>query len=178
MAELITIARPYAKAAFEYAIEKQALAKWSEMLELAAAIVGNEEMQALIHNPSIGQSKLASVITEVGGKEFDQSLANFLKVLAANMRLAVVVDVALLFQAMKSAYEKTVDITVTAASQLTADQEKSLITALEKRFQTTVKLESQVDKSLLGGLIIQANDLVIDGSLRGKLARLATNMLA
>jgi F-type H+-transporting ATPase subunit delta len=178
MAELTTIARPYARAAFEYAIEAQALAKWEEMLQLVAVIADTDDMQDLICNPSVSQDELAAVIADVGSTAFDESLANFLKVVAANKRLVILVEVADLFRAMKAQYEKTIHVSVTTARELTAEQQKSLAAALEKRFQTTVDLESSVDQSLMGGLVIRADDLVIDGSLRGKLARLATSMLA
>jgi F-type H+-transporting ATPase subunit delta len=178
MAELTTIARPYARAAFEYAIEAQALAKWEEMLQLVAVIADTDDMQDLICNPSVSQDELAAVIADVGSTAFDESLANFLKVVAANKRLVILVEVADLFRAMKAQYEKTIHVSVTTARELPAEQQKSLAAALEKRFQTTVDLESSVDQSLMGGLVIRADDLVIDGSLRGKLARLATSMLA
>lgn len=173
MAELTTIARPYAKAAFEYALEKNALAKWSEMLQLAATIAMDAGVQALLTNPRVTGSQLTELFQDVGASVFDEAGKNFLNLLADNNRLGALVEIAVLFEGLKAEHEKSVDVRVTAASELSADMKAKLAAKLETKLQRKVNLSYDINPELLGGVIIRAGDMVIDGSVRGKLGELA-----
>jgi len=172
MSELTTVARPYAKAAFDFALEQGALDKWAEMLEFAAAVAKDETMASFLSS-SATVGKTAEVFTGVCGDELDDSAKNFIRVMAENERLTALSAVSELYQTFRAEYEKEVEVDVTSAVKLLKAQQTELSKALEKRLQRKIKLNCSVDKSILGGLVIEAGDTVIDGTLRGKLDRLA-----
>lgn len=173
MAELTTIARPYAKAAFEFALTNHALASWSGMLQLAAVIAADADVRSLLGNPRLGSGQLAELFHDVGGAAFDEHGKNFLSLLADNGRLDVVTEIAALFEVLKAEHEKSVDVRVTAAAELSADLKAKLAAKLEAKLQRKVNLSYDINSELLGGVIIRAGDMVIDGSVRGKLGELA-----
>ena len=173
MSELTTVARPYAKAAFDFALEQGALDKWSDMLEFAA-VVAKDETVASFLSSSATVGKTAEVFIGVCGDELDDNAKNFVKVLAENERLPALSAVSELYQTFRAEYEKEVEVDVTSAVKLLKAQQTELSKALEQRLQRKIKLNCSVDKSIIGGLVIEAGDTVIDGTLRGKLDRLAT----
>jgi F-type H+-transporting ATPase subunit delta len=176
MAERATIARPYAKAAFEYARDADALDRWSHGLATAAAVVADPRVGALTKNPQMTIADLVSLVTEIEGPKPDSQLRNFVHVLAENHRLLLLPEIAAHFEHLRSAVENTVDVEVVSAVPLDAAQADKLKAALSKRLKRQVRMQTSVDKALLGGAVVRAGDLVIDGSLKGRLERLATEL--
>lgn len=175
MAENATIARPYARAAFEHARERQALAAWSQLLAIGAAVAATPGAAALFGNPRVSHAQLVELIAGVAierGVEVGADARNFLAVLAHGHRLALLPEIAAQYEARRAEVENTIDVEVTTAMALTAGQRATLEAALGKRFGRTVRLAERVDAALVGGAIIRAGDQIIDGSLRGRLTRL------
>lgn len=174
MAETTTVARPYARAAFEFAQkDKGGLKSWSETLASLAALVANPDLRAALGNPKLGGAEKGALVIDLLGEQSDEPGRNFVKLLADNGRLAALPDIAILYEAMRAEAEKTVHATVTSAFEMSGEQLKKLSAALSKRLDRTVELECSVDKSLQGGAIVQAGDLIIDGSARGRLEKLS-----
>lgn len=174
MAETLTVARPYAHAAFLHAREQGALKEWSGMLELLSMVAADPTMQRLIENPRVTETQLADLIVDIAGARLDGNCANFVRVLADNRRLALLPDIAALFEIERSKAEGRVQAELTTAFPATDAQQASIIEGLRRRLGREIELTCKTDASLLGGAIIRAGDLVIDGSVRGKLERLGT----
>jgi F-type H+-transporting ATPase subunit delta len=175
MSELTTVARPYAKAAFDFAVEAKAVDAWQDMLTFAAQVSQNEIMISFLKGgKSVEESQ--DIFLQICDEQLDSKGQNFIKVMASNERLLVLPQVAEQFGELKTEYEKTVTVDVTSAVKLTSTQEVAISTALEKRLDRKVKLNCLVDASVVSGLIIKAGDMVIDGSIQGKLSRLATTL--
>ena len=177
MAEKSTIARPYAVAAFGLAQEQKDLAKWSEMLGFAAVVVTDDAMQDYVSNPKIDLDTLTRLMIEVCGDQLNDMGTNFIKVLVENKRLNVLPEIAVLYNELRADAEKTVEAEVISAFPLTEAQQGTLIEGLKKRLGRDVSLVSKVDENLLGGAIVRAGDLVIDGSVSGQLSKLETMLL-
>ena len=176
MAERVTIARPYAKAAFEYARAAQALAAWSQGLGVAAGIVADARVTALVKDPERTKADLAEFVIGVAGANLDAGMQNFVRVLAENRRLLLLPEIAALYAAERARVENTVDVEVVSAVALDAAQADKLAAALNARLKRRVRMKNSVDATLLGGAVIRAGDLVIDGSLKGRLERLGTEL--
>lgn len=176
MAELTTLARPYAKAAFEYARDSKALGDWHTQLQIVAAVALDKRMQALLRDPSRSGQQLAGIMADVCGDALGAPVRNFLAVLAANRRLALLPQITALFARYKANFEKSVDVEVISAFELADEMTQKLAAALGKRLEREVNVHTTTDASLLGGVLIRAGDLVIDGSVRGRLNKLATAM--
>ncbi len=176
MAERATVARPYAKAAFEYARDTGAFARWSQGLKTAAEIVEDPRVSALIHNPRLTADDLAGLIGDVAGGKLDAGMENFVRVLAENRRLPLLPEIAAHYEAERARVENTVDVEVVSAVPLSAAQADKLSQALDTRLKRRVRMQNSVDATLLGGAVIRAGDLVIDGSLKGRLERLGTEL--
>ncbi|EGA70966.1 F0F1 ATP synthase subunit delta [Vibrio sinaloensis DSM 21326] len=172
MSDLTTIARPYAKAAFDFAVEKGQLDQWGQMLSFAAEVANNEQMKELLTG-SVSADKLAEVFVAVCGDQVDAHGQNLLKVMAENGRLSALPDVCEQYFALKQEHEKEIDVEVTSAAELSDEQLANISSKLEQRLERKVKLNCSVDETLLGGVIIRAGDLVIDDSARGRLNRLS-----
>lgn len=170
--KLTTIARPYALAAFEVATAKKAVPAWDAMLQSAAVLVQNPLMQKLLGSPKATAPGLYALFCDILAKTLDTEKKNFLHLLADNKRLLALPDIAALFQAYRAAAEKTVTVEVTSAVPLEENYRSKLIKALHARLQRQIDLHCEVDPTLIGGAVIRAGDTVIDGSIRGKLARL------
>lgn len=177
MAELITVARPYAQAAFEFASAEQALKDWSEMLSLLAAIADDAAMHELINSPHLTETQLADLFIQVAGENLNDNCANFVRVLASNGRLLLLPEIAALFEVDRRAAEGTVQAQLVTAFPASESQQAEVIASLRKRLGREVELSCATDAELLGGAIIRAGDLVIDGSVRGKLQRLGTALI-
>ena len=175
MSSAESLARPYARAAFDLANEAGTLADWSSKLEFAAAVARDPQVQTLIGNPAFGGDKLVGLFLPQGEKA-DSAFANFLATLAANRRLPILADVADGFAALKRAAEGVLKVNVRAAVAIDAAQADALKAALGKRFGRQIELTSTIDESVIGGAIIDAGDTVIDGSVRGRLERLAQTL--
>ncbi len=176
MAESITVARPYAQAAFLYANTSQALGDWSDMLALLAAIVDHEDMRRLIDSPQLTETQLADLIVEVAGERINGKCANFVRVLADNRRLGLLPDIAALFEIQRRKAEGRVQAELLTAFPASEEQQAEIVASLRRRLGREVELTCSTDASLLGGAVIRAGDLVIDGSVRGKLQRLGASL--
>lgn len=175
MAELTTIARPYAKAAFDFAIEHNAVETWAEMLTFAALVSENETMQPLLAG-ALANTKLADLFISVCGEQINEQGQNLIKVMAENGRLSVLPTVSKLFSDFRNEWAKEVEADVVSATELNVEQQQQIIVSLEKRLARKVKLNCSTDAALIAGVIIKAGDLVIDGSVRGKLSRLSEKL--
>ena len=173
MAELTTLARPYAKAAFEYAQAHQQLANWSAMLGLAAAVSQDDTMQRVLKAPRLTSTEKATTFVEVCGDKFDAQVRNFLSIVSENNRMELLPEIADMFELYKAEQEKSVDVDVTSAFALNDEQQDKLAKVLSARLGREVRLHAAEDATLIGGVVIRAGDLVIDGSVRGKIAKLA-----
>jgi len=182
VAELATTARPYARAAFAAAGDSRMRVEWSAFLERAAAAVQDPQVQPLIGNPRVANTALVDLLMEVatGGQAPAEpqalELRNFLQLLADNRRLRLLPEITAQFAALSSEAERIADVEVISAQQLSGDESKKLQAALERRLGRAVRLHPQVDKSLVGGAIVRYGDLVVDGSLRGRIERLGAAM--
>lgn len=176
MAERITTARPYAKAIFALARKANSLGPTSTGLQRAATVVVDPQVHGLLGNPHVTPVQLADVVNGIAG--LDETGRNFISMLAQNGRLGFLPEIAALFEQMKAEVENAVDVEVVAAANLTPEQEGRYAAALQKKLGRQVRLHTRVDGSLLGGAILKAGDLVIDGSLKGRLDRLATELTA
>jgi len=176
MAERITTARPYAKAIFALARQSNSLGNTSTGLQRAASVVADPAVHDLLGSPHVTPAQLAGLVNGIAG--LDENGTNFVTLLAQNRRLGFLPEIAALFEQMKSEVENAVDVEVVAATQLTSEQEGRYAAALQKKLGRQVRLHTRIDDSLLGGAILKAGDLVIDGSLKGRLDRLATELTA
>ncbi|MEW6989598.1 F0F1 ATP synthase subunit delta [Colwelliaceae bacterium 6441] len=175
MSELTTVARPYAKAAFDFAVEAKAIDTWHEMLVFAAEVSKDATItEYLSGGASVEQA--TDLFLKVCDVQLDSNGQNLIKVMAENQRLLALPQVLTLFGELKAEYEKEISVDVTSAVKLKVAQQKVISAALEKRLARKVKLNCSVDKNVVSGLVIKAGDMVIDGSVRGKLNRLATTM--
>jgi len=172
MAEKATIARPYSRAAFEYAQASQKLARWSEFLQAASRVVADERVQPLLGNPLVPAQELVQLVLEIAAPDPSDDERHFLLLLAENRRLELLPEIAEQYESLRAEAEGTVDVTVTSALELTPEQHAKLSDALTRRLKRRVRLQCQVDPGLIGGAIVRAGDFVIDGSLKGRLERL------
>lgn len=180
MAETTTVARPYARAAFEHAqATKGGLKKWSEVLATAAAVAGDPVMQNAFADPAMTAADRADVFLDVvrsaaGDKAVSGEFGNFVRLLAENRRLALLPEIVAMFETLKAEAEKSIHAEVISAFEIGDEQKARIAAALKQRLQREVELDVTVDESLIGGAIIRAGDVVIDGSARGQLANFAT----
>ena len=178
MADKLTVARPYARAAFAEARGEDRLAPWSQALKVAAQVVQDPRVEGLLDNPRVTASELAELIIGIAGPELGEHGENFVRTLAANRRLAYLPEISAQFEVLKDAAQGVADVTVTSAAALDAAEQKKLAAALEKRLKRKVRLHTEVDPGLIGGAIVRAGDLVIDGSLSTRLERIAYELTA
>ena len=172
MSEFVTVARPYAKAAFDFAVEHQSLDRWQDMLAFAAEVAKNEQMAELLSG-ALAPETLAESFIAICGDQLDANGQNLIRVMAENGRLKVLPDVLEQFIQLRAALEATVEVEVTSASALSDEQLAKISAAMEKRLSRKVKLNCKIDKSVMAGVIIRSGDTIIDGSVRGRLERLA-----
>jgi F-type H+-transporting ATPase subunit delta len=175
MAELLTIARPYADAAFAIARDENALAQWSDTLSHLAQVMNTSTAGELIHNPRLEPDQIATLIAEAAGS-LSASQRNFVRVLAENERLSVLPEIADQFRQRRNAAEGSLDAAIESAYPLTEAQIDDIRTTLEEKYGRRVRATARVDSSLIGGVSIRIGDEVIDASVRGKLARLAASL--
>jgi F-type H+-transporting ATPase subunit delta len=176
MAEILTIARPYAHAAFLFADSHQALKEWSGMLEFLAVVAADPEMTELIENPRLTETQIAELFIGIGADRLDENCHNFIRLLAENRRLKLLPEIAALFEIQRRDAEQSIRAELITAFPVTAAQQAAVTAALKQRLGREIELECITDATLLGGAIIRAGDLVIDGSVRGKLERLGNSL--
>lgn len=174
--ERSTLARPYAEAVFRLARDRKALAAWSDMLGLAAAVARDPQMNRLIDNPRVPRERFVAFFLDVCGKKVDKDGANFIRLLTENRRVQLLPEIAALYEELRAGAESRIEAEVVSAVAVGADQLKTIAAALKKRLGRDVNLATRIDPSLIGGIVIRAGDLVIDGSVRGKLKLLATHL--
>ena len=174
MSELTTAARPYARAVFEMAEQSGKLGEWSELLGFMGGMASNEQVIDLLASPKMAKQSGADAFIQLADGKLNDEAKNLVSMLAENDSLSLLPEMSIIFEVLKDEAEGSVEAIVTAAKKLTQDEEKSISDALGKRLGRKVKLKVSVDDALLGGAIIQAGDLVIDGSLRGRLAKMTS----
>jgi F-type H+-transporting ATPase subunit delta len=177
MSEAITTARPYAQAAFDEAQQLKALQAWSEMLLSLAEAINHPEMIAVVTNPRVAKNQVEGLMEALLDKGASKQQHNFVRILADNQRLLLLPEIAALFEALKAEAEKTVNVVVDSAFELSAAQKDKIVSSLKKSMGREIKLSCTVNKELLGGVVIRAGDKVIDGSARTRLGEMA-NALA
>jgi F-type H+-transporting ATPase subunit delta len=172
--QAITLARPYARAGFSIAREHGRLAQWSQALGFSAIAANLPAVKTVLGDPRVMAATVIELLSPPG--DIDASFQQFLTVLADNRRLALLPEIAALFETLKADAERVVKANVTSAKALDAAELNQLRTALKKRFDREVEITSQVDESLIGGVVINTGDIVIDGSIKTKLARLHASL--
>lgn len=175
MSEALTLARPYARAAFEIARDAQALDAWSQALAFASAVAANASVIAMRNDPRV-EPKVLVDMHLADAVAADGPVAHLFAQMAENDRLALLPEVAELFDAFKREAEAVLKVTVTSAQALDAAEVDKLKAALGKRYQRAIELDARVDERLIGGAIIDAGGQVVDGSVRGRLSQLASTL--
>lgn len=178
MAELLTLARPYAKAAFSYASEQGATDHWSNVLQLLSAMIQDEVFSAYLNRPELTPEQQVKDIVGTDTVLQGHSVANFLMMLAENDRLSLLTEIALEFEQLKAQNQNQTDVEIESAFELTEQQTQMLVDRLTKRFNTTINATVIVNPALIAGVVIRAGDQVIDDSAKAKLDRMRTRLTA
>jgi F-type H+-transporting ATPase subunit delta len=171
MSETLTLARPYARAAFESARDANALAAWSQKLAFSAQVLADARIKAIIGDPRLGNSDLVTLLSPPD-EPADSGFSGFLGLLVDNRRAGLLVDIAALFEELKRESERVLKVMLRSANAMPDGEAEKIKVALKKRFGRDIELEQRVDPALIGGAVIDAGDVVIDGSVSGRLARL------
>jgi len=171
MSETLTLARPYARAAFESARVANALPAWSSKLAFAAQVISDARVHAVAGDPRLSSTDLIGLLLPPGEPN-DSTFAAFLLLLIDNRRVGLLADIAALFEELKRESERVLQVTLRSASEIPTGQSDAIKVALKKRFGREIDLQQRIDPSVIGGAVIDAGDVVIDGSVRGRLARL------
>lgn len=177
MAESLTIARPYAEAAFGLARETGTLQSWSDALERIAEIVASPEIGRLLGNPRLTEAKLAATIADAASPLTGEQ-RNFVQLLAQNDRLSVLSEIATQYEHLRHAFEGVLDVEIASAYPMDASQLAGVVDVLRHKFGKQINAEVTVNPELIGGVAIRVGDEVIDASVRGKLAQLASALMA
>ena len=170
MAELATIARPYAEAAFGLARDEQALSQWSDMLRFAATVIDDPRVAQALDNPRLDAAAKESLLLSIGGDRFNGAARNFIRVLVEGERVMLLPQIATMFETLKNDAEATAKATIETAFELTDAQVDELRRALEKRFGRKIEATVTVNPELIGGARVTVGDAVLDGSVQAKLA--------
>jgi F-type H+-transporting ATPase subunit delta len=176
MAELTTVARPYAEAAFEIAREQNALPVWSEMLRFAATVVGDARVAAALDNPRLSAGDKESLLLSIAGDRVTGDGRSFLRVLIGSDRIRLLPEIQAMFDTLKDSAENVARARIESAFPLTDAQVAELTTALERRFGKKIETTVTVNEALIGGARVTVGDAVIDGSVQAKLAAMATDL--
>ncbi|MFK8032036.1 MAG: F0F1 ATP synthase subunit delta [Gammaproteobacteria bacterium] len=177
MADLSTIARPYAKAVFELANSSGQLDNWSSMLNTLANVAADADMQSFIASPKVTDAQVAEVVAGVAGSAMNDAGSNLVKLLAENGRVNALPDIAAQFELLKIDAENSVDVEVTTVEPMSDEHKATLSQSLQRKLGRDVRMSYSIDASLLGGALIKAGDLIIDGTVRGRLEQM-TGVLA
>jgi len=178
MAEISTIARPYAVAAYKLGSEQKALAKWSEMLSFASAVASDVKMQAFIQDPKVVSSELQAAFLKVCGDKLNEHGQNLIKVLVEYGRMSILPAITEAFEELKAQDEGTLDAEIIAAAKPSAAEVKDLVKRLEAKFGKKIEASVSVDSELIGGIKIIVGDTVIDASVKAQLQNLAYTLSA
>jgi F-type H+-transporting ATPase subunit delta len=177
MSNTTTLARPYAKAAFELAGADNATGSWNEMLVLASALVTEETMATLLQSPQLTGQQVVQILSDTGGEAFDARFTDYLTVLSENKRFSLLPEITELYRRLQEEADKLLRVKVVSAFELDEDQATRLKDALARRFEREILLENEVDKSVIGGAVVYAGGHVIDGSLKDRLAKLSNSLI-
>jgi len=177
MAENVTVARPYAEAVFRLADAGGTLAGWSRMLDAMADVAAHDEVRAAIGNPNLAVAQPHELFASLCGGALSAEAQNLLRVLIENRRLALLPEIRDIYLQLKNEREGVVEAMITSAFALDPSQVGSLVADLERRFKRKINPRVEVDKELIGGVRVQVGDEVIDGSVRGKLAAMAAELM-
>ena len=175
MSEFTTVARPYAKAAFDFAVEHQSIDRWQNMLAFTAEVASDKQVSGILSGAQAPET-VSSAFIALCGDQLDENGQNLIKVMAGYKRLKALPAVLEQFIQLRDAYEAIAEVDVTSANELSEEQLNKISAAMEKRLSRKVKLNCKIDKSVIAGVVIQAGDMVIDGSVRGRLDRLADDL--
>lgn len=178
MAEISTIARPYAVAAYKLGREQKALGKWSEMLGFAAAVANDAQVKAYIQDPKVVSSDLQATFLKACGDNLNENGQNLIKVLVEYGRLSILPEIYSAFEALKAQDEGTLDAEIIAAAKISAADTKDLVKRLEAKFGKKIEASVSVDPEIIGGIKIIVGDTVIDASVKGQLQNLAYTLTA
>jgi len=176
MSEANTVARPYAQAAFDEARRLGDLKGWSAVLAILAESLNNAEVRTVISNPRVDKSKVEELVVALCGNQLSAQQRSFIRILMDNHRLDVVTEILVMYEALRAEAEKFVEVTVASAFELSDAQQQKIAAALKVRMQREIRLSCKVDKALLGGVVIRAEDKVIDGSALARLGEMANAM--
>jgi len=177
MLEKSTLARPYASAVFKLASQEDKFDLWSEMLGFLASLARDPQLEAIIDDPRIDNAQLVELINSIAGGRFNEHMQNLVRILADNDRLGVAGEIARQYEEQKATAQKRERVEVVSAYEVNPKFKQSISAAMAKRLGCEVELETRIDRDLIGGVIIRAGDMVIDASLKGRLAKLSS-MLA
>ena len=178
MAEISTIARPYAVAAYKLGKQQKALAKWSEMLGFATQVASDVKMQAYINDPKVVASDLQATFLKVCGDKLNVNAQNLIKVLVEYGRMSVLPAITTAFEELKAQEEGTLQANIIAASKPSAAEVKDLVTRLETKFSKKIEASVSIDPEIIGGFKIIVGDTVIDASVKNQLQNLAYTLSA
>jgi F-type H+-transporting ATPase subunit delta len=176
VSELTTAARPYARAAFDYATSNGATDQWAEMLGFCALVADDATMKAALDQPSLNKQQAADLFNEVCADQLDEHAKNFIKLLAENDRISLLPDIAVLYHHYQIEAEGTIDAQLISALEISEQQVQAITASLAKRLGKKISITTSIDNSLIGGAIIRAGDMVIDGSVRGRLEKLSNTL--
>jgi F-type H+-transporting ATPase subunit delta len=176
MAELATLARPYANAVFDLAKSNGALDQWSRMLSFLAAAGADDKVRQMLESPDLPAEVKAHRLVQLCGDELNDRARNLVGLLAGNKRLDVIEEIRDQFEARKADEQRVLDVEVVTAYELSPEQSDKLRGALARKFEREVNLTGRIDRNVIGGALIRAGDTVIDGSLRGRLDKLAESL--
>lgn len=169
MSLALTLARPYARAAFAVARDEGDFASWSQALAFSAQVAADPRVSALLQNPGLDDQEAVALLTPEGASD---GYLRFLGVLTQAQRVTLLPEIAGMYEQLRAEAEHVVKAKVTTATELDPAELDKIVAALNKRFGRQVEVSTAVDASLIGGAVIDAGDVVIDGSLKGKLSRL------
>jgi F-type H+-transporting ATPase subunit delta len=178
MTDMNHIARPYARAIFELAKEKDTIEDWSSVLDQLATYASDQAVAEIMADPQVSGAEIVNVFQTLLGELANDYTHNFLLCLAEHSRFVAIQDIAEIYEALKSALENKVDVTLTSAFEVSDEFLETIKSKLKKRFNSDIDIKCQIDESIIGGAIIVAGDLVIDGSVQGKMQRLSNSLLA
>ena len=177
MAEISTIARPYAVAIFNLAKEEKSLSDWSDMLSLISNIVENEDVNSFIHDSKVLDADKEKLILNICGDKIDSAGKNLIKLLVEYKRLLILSEITLLFEELKDKDEGVIEAEIIMVDQPDKKMVENLLQSLEKRFNKKIELEQNLNTTLLAGAVVRVDDLVIDGSLREQLRKLESQLI-
>jgi F-type H+-transporting ATPase subunit delta len=173
MSELLTLARPYAEAAFKLAVEKKSAKEWSDTLTFLSLVVQDKEMSDIIANPNVDEHQLTQLLLDICKDQLSDEGTNFVKLLVQNDRLILATQISELFESYKAEHEGYVDVEIISAYATTKEEQKKFAIMLKKILNKDIHITTSVDKDLIGGFLARAGDKVIDGSVKGQLQQLA-----